>query len=264
MQQQANLDLPSAPAAAEEKEAASGKKKTFDTRQVYAYLDNLKDSQTIIEDKQALHLIARLYVYSVASSKKLDIVNLSLEFEFCRIISELIETSYKQLEDYLNKITSKPEADKLEPTTTTTSEGEDDPELVRLVEICSVSVGIVRNFSNYSIRFIKQAHENNVIQRLFAYLKNTTLIDYYEVQSNKSVGDLVRSIIGSLVNLSRLASSYSDKWKDQSAIHKLLDIAEKLKEKDDCQLACYITLANIADDDEIDKLEGKLLNYVNY
>lgn len=255
--------MPSTPAAAaaEEKEAASGKKKTFDTRQVYAYLDNLNDSQTIIEDKQALHLIARLYVYSVASSKKLDIVNLSLEFDFCRIICELIETSYKQLEDYLNNIANKPET-KLEPTTN--EEKEDDPELVRLVEICSISVGIVRNFSNYSIRFIKKAHENNVILRLFAYLKNSTLIDYYEVRSNKSVADLVRSIIGSLVNLSRLASSYSDKWKDQSAIHKLLDIAEKLKEKDDCQLACYITLANIADDDEIDKLEGKLSKYIHY
>jgi hypothetical protein len=36
----------------------------------------------------------------------------------------------------------------------------------------------------------------------------------------------------------------------------LLDISEKLKDKDDCQLSTYITLANIVDDEEINKLES--------
>lgn len=217
------------------------KKKKFDAKQAFINLSTLKDATLILNDQPSLISLAKLYMTSVTSSKKLDIVNLSLEFDFCQIICNMVEASYNQLDIYIKNLTDK-------------KSSIEDKQLEKYLEVCSMIVGIVRNFSNYSIKFIREAHDNKIVAFLFRFLKNKPLIDCYSIDSDKKAGELVRSVIGCVVNLSRISSSYSEKWKAENALETLLDASEKLKDKDDCQLAIYIAMANIADDNEIDNM----------
>ena len=63
-----------------------------------------------------------------------------------------------------------------------------------------------------------------------------------------------------LVNLSRSASIYLEKWKAESAVETLLNLSPKVMAHSDNELSTYIILANIADDDEINTFEGKKKN----
>lgn len=207
----------------------------------YAILKQLHDPSTIINNNDGLVQFAKIYIYSIKAHRKLDLVNSCFDHDFCPIICGLVEASYQELTNHFKNITAAQTPDN------------DD---TKAYEICAMCVGIVRNFSNYSIKFIIEVHQCDVVKSLFKFLNDHRLVEMYADRSDIKARDIIRSAVGALVNLSKQFGSFSDKWKAENSVEKLLVLSERLKNKDDCQLACYMTLASIADDDEIEKLEG--------
>lgn len=212
-------------------------------RKIFSRLQVLKDPLAILNDSISHYMISVLYNKTRSS---FEIVNMSLEYDFAAIISNLIEESYKQFEAYL---LSSPE---------TRNGSTEDTKRVTVNHICAMSVGIVRSYTNYSIKFIKKAYEANLIKYLFKFLKNPILIDEYaRHQTLDELGPfVVYSVSGALVNMSRVSTSFSDKWKSENAVEVLLEVSERLKENYSCQLDLNIVLANIADEEEIKKFSG--------
>lgn len=214
----------------------------LDIRQTFINLSSIKDQTKILEYHKVLVLIHK--VMEQYSQYSLDILKLSFEYDFCRIICNMIEASYNQLDTYMRNLTE-------------IKSSNEDKQLEKYLEVSLIIIEIVQNFSNDSIKFVREAHENQVVAFLFGFLKNKKLIDCYAIDSDKKAGGLVRSVIVCMVNFSRMSSSYSEKWKAENALGTLIDVSEKLKDKDDCQLTTYIVIANIADDNEINNMKGK-------
>lgn len=217
------------------------KSSVFNILQAFSHLKTLQDPEAILNDQEALQILAQLCMISTMSSQRLEVINFSLKFDFAKMINSLIVKAYEQLDDYLARI------QEFKPL-------RNDSELLKRFMLSAMTVAIVHNFSNFSIKFIKLVNDTGAIHNLFRIIKNKKLIEYAKRDDQASV---VYSAIGSMVNLSRVSVAYSDKWKAENAIETLLSVAEELKNTEDCQLASYIVLANIADDDEIDRFKGK-------
>lgn len=233
-------------------------KKAFDYNSAFSYLQKLKDALSIFKDTPALVAITKLYICSInaTNSKKLEITNSCLNYDFPRILCDIMGQSYKTLEDYLNAKNIDDDKNKSEEEQLK-KEKDQNVETDKTYELCIMCIGIVRNFSNYSVKFVSQAHKYDVIKELFKFLKNEKLVEAYEKRGEVKSKEMLRSAIGSLVNLSKLYSSFSEKWKAENAVETLLTISERLKHRDDFELASYIALASIVDEDQIVKLEGK-------
>jgi len=88
------------------------------------------------------------------------------------------------------------------------------------------------------------------------FLKNDKLVKLAENDLDEKAYELIRSGVAALENLCQQYGSFPEKWKDENAVETLLVLSEKFKNKDDFQLMSYVILANIVDDDEINKLQG--------
>ncbi|CAF0891184.1 unnamed protein product [Brachionus calyciflorus] len=119
------------------------------------------------------------------------------------------------------------------------------------VEIVESSIEIIRNFSNRSIKFRDEIHRENGINVLFKYLKNQ---DFLKKTSEKKLfKSLLRDFLGCLENLCRSYESFKTEWKNENSVEIILSISEKSKSIEDCQLACYMILAFITEEEEISK-----------
>lgn len=236
-------------------------KKAFDYNSAFSYLQKLKDALSIFKDTPALVAITKLYISSInaTNSKKLEITHSCLNYDFPRILCDIMRQSYKALEEYLNANNTNAkniDDDKNKSEEELKKEKDQNAETDKTYELCIMCIGIVRNFSNYSVKFVSQAHKYDVIKEIFKFLNNDKLVEAYEKRGEVKSKEMLRSAIGSLVNLSKLYSSFSEKWKAENAVETLLAISERLKHRDDFELASYIALASIVDEDQIVKLEG--------
>lgn len=214
-------------------------------REIFSILRDLKDPvQIFIHAPHCLKIIGQS-----ETSSTLELVNLSLEYDFARSVCHVLELSVSKLEPSLKNLDRNGHSP-------SSSESFQDVEFNNILTICYLAVHIISSFSNDSIQFSKDAYDANVIHYLFKILKNPILIHKCINRFPHAFENLLSSAIIGLVNLCRLFSSYSEKWKAEQAIETLLDISEKLKNINDFQLASYIVLANIADDDEIKNFEG--------
>lgn len=203
-------------------------------RRAFARLQSIEDPVKIINDEVLIKNLEAL------SDLSINGINLCFEYNFCRIISNLIETCYQQLLTYLLK--NRPL--------------KNDSRLLKLLKVCSTMIEIVWNFSNFSSKFIKEAHEVNLIKNLFCFLKNPKLIGICELKQDLYLEFVIMPVINTLSNMSRMSNCYSQKWREENAVESLLEIFNKFKNKPDCFLIFYIILANIADDNEIETFEG--------
>ena len=211
-------------------------------RQVYANIKAL-DGLLLI-DKNTCNLLEKLLAVTTIAE-----INISFEYDFCCILCNLIEATYKLLKDYL-------------AITNVDMEFFDDNQIQRLFLICKLAINVLQTFSDRSVKFIEEAHKNNAIKHLFCIIKNKKLINW-EPSEKKIIRilslDLIWGSICTLVNLSRIAQdklANLEKWKAESAVETLLNMSPKVMAHSDNELRSFIILANITDDDEIKKFEG--------
>lgn len=130
-----------------------------------------------------------------STNEKIDIINLSFEYEFPKIICNILNESYSDLERSLLK-------------------EKNEPKNNNALAITVMSIEIIQSFTNYSIKFISDLSEAGALTYLFKYLINKKLVNGY---AELGVSQIIRPTIGSLHNMSKLYSNFSEKWKAQNA-----------------------------------------------
>jgi hypothetical protein len=174
--------------------------KKINFKDVFQYLKDIYDPGLLIKNEKAMESLAGLYVYSISTKKKLDIINLSLEYDFSKIICGILKKSYENLESLLE------------------TDGNDQKnDQNKTFAISAMSIGVIRNFTNYSIKFVTDASQAGALTYLFKYLKNQKLVDGYASNSIKRMSEIIRAAIGALLNMSKSYSSFSEKWKNENA-----------------------------------------------
>lgn len=195
------------------------------------------------EEVKFIEALTNIYMTSVFCSQKFKFIYIKLGFkyEISKFLSKFLDLNYKNLSFELETNSNK-------------------DILMKNFQITLCLVGLTRHFTNYSATFCKQFYKSNGIEILFKYLKNQHLINKYilskrnnEEVETKLDPKIIRGLIGCLVNLSKFVDNFKHQWKEQNSIDFILNLSEQLKDYDDCQLACYIILASIADDDEVKK-----------
>lgn len=216
-------------------------KEKIDLKPIFSYLQDLKDPEVILNDEKAILYLGKIHWYTKSFKNKLPLINTGLKHDFCPIIFSLIETSYDTLSSYLNDVNS----------------AKKDKKYDKAFRECIMFMEIVWNFVNHSVRFNIEAHKVGAVRILFKVINDETLINLYGKESNSNASKLIRFNIATFVDLSREYTSFSNKWKKENPVERILTLSEKLKHKDECQLCSYVILANISEDEEINQLEGK-------
>ncbi|CAF1031023.1 unnamed protein product [Brachionus calyciflorus] len=161
-----------------------------------------------------------LSIYNIGCRiDKIRFVKLGCQYRFAFALSKMLESCYNYLIDEKNKNYL-------------------SNDIENLYKIISVLFALVRIFTNHSIKFNKEFHEAKEYKNK-NYSKNV---------SENLVGFLVRSAIGSLVNLSTNSSQLIES--NRNFLNVVVKLSKDLKQIDDCELACYIILANILEEDE--------------
>lgn len=211
-------------------------------RQLYTKLKSINKPSLIIKNIRLL-----LAMSLMRSRCNIDSVNISFEYNFCRILSGLLKESGKQFKKYYSQ-------NKLKKTL---NNDDDDIKLDTIYSTCNIFVGIVITYSNLSEKFIREAHKHDVIKHLFWLLKKGKLVETAsESEADTDALDLVVYVCMALGNLSRLSSNFIEIWKTENAVERILDVAKRLSHNEDCKLASYVTLASIVDENELKRLNG--------
>ena len=124
-------------------------------------------------------------------------------------------------------------------------------------------MGITLNVSNRSVYFCNQLNKSEKgLVLLMRIIQNPMFIDYSalnipnDILINHQVFPILKSILGTLPNLSKSAFKYRVSWQSLEVFRVLLNLSQKFAgvEDDDPILAIYLTIANIATDEDIEKL----------
>jgi hypothetical protein len=157
-----------------------------------------------------------------------DFINLSFEYDF---VKTLIKTLKKA-----NAMTKSIEMDEF--------------------YIPYVITSMVRTFSNYSLSFCIAFQESNGILLLSNIIKSKTLL---ELKSLEIVLSLIRNCIGSLINFGRVNSNFMNEYRQANTVESLFVCSNQLgKTNNDIEIACFMALAFLVDDDEVTKFENDI------
>ena len=189
------------------------------------YIQKIREPCEIIQNPKAAEYI--LYFYErLSKSNRFDFINLAFDYNFTEILLNLVKYLHGLLLDLISG--QNPEC---------------SGEAKKTYFLLYLCLNIIRSYSNYSIRFCNECHEMDGVQVLFKFLQNETLTDYL-VTSNtpklKHLKAVPRSIVGCLVNLSKLYSSFIAKWKEINCVGIILKLSEKLKDVDDFKISSCI------------------------
>ncbi|RNA39136.1 hypothetical protein BpHYR1_027338, partial [Brachionus plicatilis] len=151
------------------------------------FVSNYEHFSTCFSDQQFLSALSQIK-YQIAHKKdKITIINWSCDIKFHdSLVQALAQCISKKKEEKDELMESKYSTAKL------------------LSSIC-------RTWSNHSLVFCNCFFQSNGLKVIFTYLKDENL---RENLNNKNMFTLVRSMIGCLVNLSKLYAVYKNEWKD--------------------------------------------------
>jgi hypothetical protein len=207
----------------------------------YKYLEHLSKASKIINDQKALDAL-KLTLANALEIRTCELAARSLSYSFARVLIDLIEYMHEKLINCFSETDEINEAHKN----------------LFMVTTC-VCISILRSFTNSSIKFCTKFHEQNGVQVLLSYLKSDKLTKNYVRLSNTPlaqefvlINGILRSSLGTLLNLSRVYEQYKEIWKESGAVRTLFAYSNKTKEINDNRIASYIAIANIVDDEEMD------------
>ncbi|CAF0705631.1 unnamed protein product [Brachionus calyciflorus] len=205
----------------------------------FDYISSLNDYENLYENQKLISSIN--YIYKISSKiDKIHLINLASENRVGHVLAMSLKSCYVKLAEIQSR-------------------DESSGDLEKILSQVAIFFSVIRLFSNHSIKFSSEFHESSGISFIFQYLSNTAIIEKYrnsknlEKNSKIMIRWLVRSLLGCLVNLSKNCSNFKNEWKQENSIELIFKLSEELKDIDDCQLACYIILANITEEDEVAK-----------
>ncbi len=182
----------------------------LDLKMVYdyfKYLEEVGNDPKMYSNQRATEALKN--IFDISNRQKSYLISeKSFEFNFVTVLISLLKNVY---EEFVSIITS----DKLIKGTNYT--------LLSL----KYALNISRSFSNYSIKFSIEFHNQLGISYIFNYLNNELLIDSYIKAAEKPkffkfiiLNSVLRSSLGTLLNLSRAidVSDYKKQWNDCKAV----------------------------------------------
>lgn len=215
-----------------------------DTEEAFKHLSKTrpKSAQKFAADRLNENLSIIYYACLTSDSlNKSKYIDLGFKYDICIIVCRVLRFAYKNLVEQFE------------------AEDRNDQILNKTLQITVAIMGITRYFSNYSAVFCHQFHQADGVEILFQYLKIKTLIEKYSMQKSNSdfvdkfIPKIVRCLIGCLVNMSKYMQNYIEKWKEQESTEYFLKLSDKLKDVEDCQLACFVILANSGTCEDIER-----------
>jgi hypothetical protein len=230
--------------ANEESKAGSAQDVQDLIRSCFDYLHNL-DEEQILNDVKAIESLS-VISEDLFKSNRILIAESSMKSDFLATLIKLIELLRIRLTSSFARLKNE-SSENLQQTSSETN-------------LAFKLINLLRNLTNYSNSFCKFFHQlDSGIRVLIDYLNDEILLNCYisTEKSNpivfKALHSLMRGCLGTVLNLTKVYDQFQEKWKKCNAVEVLLRYAEKLKEIKDNQIAAYITLASIADDEEIDQ-----------
>lgn len=191
-------------------------------------LPNIPDLTSFFEDKNLKTLLDEIVFNYFSSEKVLDLINASCDKQLPKILIDKLDFIYE------NKLLKYDEDLKDEN-----------------LQITEISISIIRNFSNESVKFRNEIHRHNGIKVIFKYLKDSYFLKC--TIEKQSLNSLFRNFIGCLENLCKSYENFKNEWKNENSLETILNLSEKSKNISDSQLACYMILAFTTEEEEIAK-----------
>ncbi len=149
----------------------------------------LQNPREILEKQN----IANILLDIIADEDNIDIINISLRYNFTEILIKITDFACEQLKNQLDESTS------------------------IILLICA---NITYSFSNYSMLFCEQFHKADGIALLFKILQS---------QKCQDVEHLNRLALDSLHNLAKLHDKYIDRW-GENPVDAIMDVIKKYGE----------------------------------
>ena len=183
---------------------------------------------------------------NITQGNQLDLINVCFEYDFCKTIVQVLSFYFDHLIAGLSypRSTEKKEIDHFS----------------KILNFEKNVFTLIFSYTNYSVKFCIEFQENGGIEALFRHIKSETLISSFLEYANVPqcleyglISRIVRGSLGAIINLGRAMYNFTNVYKSQNAVETLLQCSETLKNVDDCEIACYMGLALIADEEEIHK-----------
>ena len=112
---------------------------------------------------------------------------------------------------------------------------------------------IFRSYSNHSLKFCSCVYVSNGLKVIFKYLNDEHFREQLNTNDEKYLlHELLRSILGCLVNLSQLYPVHKNEWKVENSTQLILELS-KNSNFEDTQIACHVILARTSEEEEIIK-----------
>ena len=213
-------------------------------KEVHAFIRSHEDDYERMEKQYADAISFILINYNFDKNHVQSFINLCFEYDFVKTLINLLTKSIAVLDAELSK-------------------KDDSAEFKRNmvpIFITYTMTSIIRSFSNYSPRFCTEFQELDGIVPLFSLINDSILVEsckkaenVKEPSENFPFTRIIRCCIGSLINFGRVNSSFISKYREAKAVESLLLCSNLLDMKSDVQIACYIALALIAEDEEVEK-----------
>jgi hypothetical protein len=209
-------------------------------RECHEYIKKHEENYEKYEEKflSALSFILRNAKFKIKHI--LEFINVSLEYDFIRSLVRILSKSMNSVETLLTK-------------------QEETAIKDEKLFIPYVITSMARTFSNYSSKFCILFQESNGILVLSEITKCDKLINNKSQalltnDAHELLISTIRNCIGSFINFGRVNSNFMQEYRDAKTVESLFVCSNTLKnQQSEIEIACYMALSFIADDDEVIK-----------
>ena len=215
------------------------------------YLCAQEDLSVILNTQRGRDMIRFIYKLTM---KVIKLIYYVIQTSYYKQMIALLEYQYENLIEGL----STEMFDEVE------EEGQTN-ETYKQLELLKTQLLTLMNMTNRSIGLCSSLHETNAIKILLKYVTNDFFINILagKLEINKKhatlIKNLVRISLGSLHNMTKAKDKYVDEWNRSNGAKMLLDLSKRLGdegvENPSIRNSIYMTVANIASDDEIESLK---------
>ncbi|RNA00999.1 hypothetical protein BpHYR1_043720 [Brachionus plicatilis] len=120
---------------------------------------------------------------------------------------------------------------------------------------------LLLSLTNQSLKFGARIHEMEGIQVLIDIVTDKNLIGILSktIECKQTIFNSVelflKYILGSLHNLAKISPKYMNLWRNADSVNRLIDLSNKVNSLVSIKNVCYITVALLATDKEIENLQ---------
>lgn len=212
----------------------------------FKYFYHINKGSKIINDSKALSALQFVLLHSETTNS----TELSLKYDFCKILINILENIYQRLIDNLLKNLEESELNSQNKT--------------GLLAIGVMVLNILENFLTNSSKFCISFQELNGLKTLFNFLNNRRLQEsFIGTLRNKTdkefylIKIILRRILSSLSIISRESIEFRPKWKECNCVKNLLFYASRTKDLVIARINICLTIGNLCDGQDAKKFENE-------